>query len=46
MEQKASDNKIIILQTDLILKATKFKEYFWKYFNRENMQISQKADIQ
>jgi len=35
MEQKALENKIIILQTDLILKARKFEEYFWKYVNRE-----------
>ncbi|XP_067118586.1 general transcription factor II-I repeat domain-containing protein 2-like [Centruroides vittatus] len=35
MEQKALENEIIILQTDLILQARKFEENFWKYIKRE-----------
>jgi len=35
MEQKALENEIIILQTDLILQARRFKEDFWKFVNRE-----------
>ena len=35
MELKTLESKIIILQTDLILKSRKFEEYFWTYVNRE-----------
>jgi len=44
ISQKALENKVIILQTDLILKARKLDEYFWKCVNQEKYANITKGD--